>query len=281
MEFGWLVSLGGYDVATLKFHSGERRLGPAPVVFAKNSFSGTRQVDLKDHPLLFEAFADLEATEEAVRTFANKYGLLGFEPGIGVPFPKGGKPHLRRGELLSVWEQEITALRIAFKVWELLDRGIDDELGQHLKRGEHDDDVELYNPPGFDGLKFHELIYEDEAPPLDPSDIRTPIRHWLRKHINARLQAHVELRLEEDNQGNLIYGNQPKNVLGAMWYQLSQVVTGVARLNRCLVCGRPIVVKRGGRSDRVYCSDRCKMRASRSGKRVRKQSKTAKTPKTT
>ncbi len=278
MEFGWSVSLGGYDVATLTFYSGERRLGPAPVVFAKDSFSGTRQVDLKDHPLLFEAFVDLEPTEEAVRTFANNYGLLGFE--TSVPFPIGGNKHrLLRGELLSVWKREITALRIAFKVWELLDRGTDDELGQHLIWNKHG--VELYNPPGFDGLEFNELIYEDDAPPLDPDDVKTRIRHWLQKHINARLKTHVELHLIEDGLGNLIYSYKPKNALAVAWYQFSQVVTGVTRLNRCLVCGRPLIVKRGGRSDRVYCSKRCNMRASRSGKRVRKQLTTVKTPKTT
>lgn len=296
MDFEWSVSEAGYEADTMQFnqyrsarlhgfHRGAYSLPTelvgkgrvvGPVVYARDSFGGEHRVKLRDHPLLFENFAELTPSEDNILKFARRYGLLGVTTGVLFPI-RENKDQIKRGEPLQLWALEVVSLRVALKLWQMYEN--DDEAGLKQYVCWSGGNVTLHNPPGFDDLREFGnrtletigTIYWDEVPTLEEGDVLTPARHWVQEVVNERLEAFVALRIAEDEAGNLVYSYQPKHLLGALWYQFSQVITGIDRLNRCLMCNKPIIVKRGGRSDKVYCSDKCKMRASRAGKRVRKR----------
>ena len=253
-------------------------LSTGPVVFEKEYYDWKRRraIKLKDHPEMCFEFAALEPLEQNILSFAKRYGLLGIPTSVIVPTeeePGTAKP----GEPFQLWMIEIIGLRVAVILWELVEDKNEDELRKYVhwyKGGPF-----LVNPAGSDDFKqfgdpansLGTVIYYDEVPHLPQGDVLTPARHWLKEAINARLSAYMDVELAVSDTGSLVYSYQPKNLLGALWYQFSQFVTGVKRMNRCLVCDTPIVIEKGGRSDKVYCSDSHKVLANRAGTRVRKQ----------
>jgi transposase-like protein len=75
----------------------------------------------------------------------------------------------------------------------------------------------------------------------------------------------VLLDQETGRQG--LYVN-PKNLLGALWVQLAESIDKGQSSKRCSECGEWMLLAPGtSRSDREFCSDRCRVNAFRKRKK--------------
>jgi hypothetical protein len=62
----------------------------------------------------------------------------------------------------------------------------------------------------------------------------------------------------------------PTTLMNALWTQLALAVSGLESLHTCVECKRWFTIKSGqGRSDKIYCSDACRMRTYRANKKVK------------
>ena len=203
---------------------------------------------------LFHRFAELERplTEQAVLKFANAYGRFG--EGIreriipfSIPAPTTGgvtvwydddgpvspPPAPLRieawGESLSAWEAEADKLADVIGVW--------------------DDANPEENP--------NALV---EVPELNQ---RMSVRHWVEWQISTQLERHVVAGLtlqRRSTPARLSF--HPKGLLGSMWLQFAQEVSGNRRYGVCEAdqCPNWFEVRR---SDRRFCSNSCKARSNR------------------
>ena len=93
---------------------------------------------------------------------------------------------------------------------------------------------------------------------------------FIQQNVNKRLSARLNPTvLFQNNYSSLTLRFLPRDLLGALWLQLTQVMTEVKDVKRCDVCQRPIIknYSQGTRRDKKYCSDACKVKAYRDRKK--------------
>ena len=73
--------------------------------------------------------------------------------------------------------------------------------------------------------------------------------------------ARILIDTEEGTQGLYVV---PENLLGALWVQFAESIDGGRSKVRCIQCGSWMVVAPDtSRSDRTFCSNRCRSKAYR------------------
>jgi hypothetical protein len=241
-----------------------------------------RELPLRKHPELYRTFVALEPTEEAVQDFADRYGLLGTPTVVNCPSDTPGVHIRRHGELLHRWRYEIHEMRRTVEFWKLLNKGDEDALRAHAERDQGR--LLFQNLPGTLAGSFEhafESAEEQEEARLTPDDLRTPALVCLKRWINRPLKNYVGSKLMlNSRKKKLEYTYAPRNLLGALWLQVSELVTGVVEMHYCRECGKPIPIKKGGieerkgRKDHDLCGNTCAQRAKRAGRRVRNPSST-------
>jgi hypothetical protein len=222
---------------------------------------------LKEYTGLFRTFAGLNGRDDILR-FANKYGLIGTEDFKDLRFagetreeyisPESG--YSGYFELLTTWHFEIRYLREAVILWDALQNGNHDFLNQVIrwKRNPkrafyegaepHFGDIPIIHPDGSP-IKFGETVW--------------PAWLFIQGRINTSFSHRMEadMRWNDDNELKLTL--EPKTLLGAMWLQFADAVTYNLEYRDCAWCGRSFEVTRSTRSDRQYCSNSCRVSASR------------------
>jgi hypothetical protein len=77
----------------------------------------------------------------------------------------------------------------------------------------------------------------------------------------------TSMLLDEAGNNGLRIAVRPQNLAGAVWAQFMLAAEGTGNFQTCDVCQTWIAIQAdGSRSDRIYCSDACRMRAYRSRK---------------
>jgi hypothetical protein len=188
---------------------------------------------------LFPDFAYLESTPEAVLKFANQYGTLCRRPEWN-PF--------------SMWQQGIRQMRELVKLGDALTGGeekrIPAALAPFLTRRYLASTAELR--PIIKKQKRGEAISASEyvhgALMHLYHAIAPPERFTLEGSWNAQTkQAGVRLKAVD--------------LLDFMYLQLGLALVGGRRFRQCTVCGTWLLLRPGvNRSDRVTCSDYCRLR---------------------
>jgi hypothetical protein len=88
--------------------------------------------------------------------------------------------------------------------------------------------------------------------------------HLLQEEIDLCLRAETHACLNWDRRrGRPVMGLTPRSLLGAMWLQFAQQVTGQASHRPCKVCGKWLTLSKddyGFRSDREFCSAACRQK---------------------
>jgi hypothetical protein len=238
------------------------------------------------HPLrdsaLFRAFGAMEPSAEAILEFADQHGDL-----------MDNCP-------LLVWQEEILAMQRALRVWDLLRAGDLATLKHyfHIRRWTE----ELHSSlPAFHQkilsriYRKSYIAFDSHPEAVTPRPPRYPIRRatepiaWphlpndeldaLINEIDVKLIAKAYL-WQVLNQRSALYFNPrfvweepltlarilvPTNLLGGLWLQFEQSITGKTDYRNCLGpgCCKPFELSPGvSRSDRKYCSDLCRVRAS-------------------
>jgi hypothetical protein len=286
-RFEWAVAKGGYqwcEVSPLEnLEGGQPGAARVRVLTPKYTLTWHRYGPLEDTPVLYRTFADVEATEAGIQSFANQYGLLGLwkpfsldetQPGLSV-----------QGEPLAAWQGRILAMRNTLKVWDVLRRRDQETLQHWVTQKEHGDflryivspDAPLYGgqpffeeprlPDGMLSLALRESESYIVKPPV-PRNVEGFAITWLRAQINKRITTYVTPYVgyaqESDTDIPLAMQTMPKHLYGALWLELALNVRGTEWDQQCWQCGTWFrVPAKARRSSTAYCSTRCRVKAAR------------------
>ena len=245
--------------------------------------TGKTYSPLEDKPALFQHFAHTVATREAICLFANEHGPLGAHRRtvkiLGTE---------RIGEPFDMWKNEIRRMRYAVDVWEAV-RGND---WKRLRRWIR---LNFDRKGRFQGAWFRRFeadrtagnLPEKDRPP-SPGEERLivgegqPLARYVppgtRHHEDLQrvglfyVQAEINKQLDDHSTGlRLLFNPEtdtceqravPTNLLGAMWSQFAQDVTGNKKrgYGGCVVCGAWFEM---ARPHAKYCSARCRVQNHR------------------
>ena len=245
-----------------------------------------RSFDLEEKSSLYMKFTKLDLTEESIIDFADKYGFLDSPQEISAPFqwPRFNP----RGERLQFWEKEILEMKNAVNIWQA--------------SGEKNYDLDYlkkcisFEKKDF-SMRYYTWCIPDEEIPNREGYARNravsfPIPQWcndddfmiialclLDNLINTKLENNKlapRLKFSENpvkkNPNRLEICFQSTNLIGALWLQLARAIDASQELRRCIMCPNWFEIgslQGTSRRDKLFCSDRCRKKASR----LRKETK--------
>jgi len=231
---------------------------------------GLYDVDFKTVPPdLFLEFSTCSTPESALQ-FARTWGALG----AIQPVPKPDRHELRWAagvEPLADWLKQANWMRITVGVWEALQAvRRDDGDTVHLEdmiRWPSRDSVEVREGDSWrhlwsEGSSVAALTGTEVS--FEYGDLVGPARHYLEDMISRGVQEGTVAVLDwPPGRGRPKIGVRPANLLGALWLQFAEAVTGEKEAGTCAICGRQFLVPPRGRGKGArYCSRRCKWRGS-------------------
>jgi len=246
-------------------------------------------------PDLFRVFADTRPDKESILAFANQYGKLG----VAVDLHRKNLEDHRGPELLDRWQAEIRQMRTAVRVWDAYQTGREKdlrplvckwgELGPEVRRRYQGlapgaADREWYAPSRDETGEIVDLDLVQQIVYGTPdsfvgkawlaaADRRQAAKIFLADAANEHLYDHCRVELNERPRlvGEFRVGVRPRDLLGAMWWQVARLVTGDTQFRGCKVCGQLMEVSTGPhgvRTNRAFCSNACKVKDHRA--KVRK-----------
>lgn len=247
-EFKWAVAVNGYG---WRGESGDRVLMPMDLRDAADfptdeddyatrrrrpRFATREYEPFREETGLFRDFADLPQTEDAIRTFAGKYGMLGPDMKVSTPPLRGERldeitRRVREDihdfhastERLDHWRRAIVSMRQAVSLLDEIGTGADESAAERL-----------------------EALVEERLEVLG-----VVARFRLAARPSRQPPLHVV----------------PFTLHGAMWLQLAQAATGDKEFRQCAQCRKWFELEPDvNRTSRVYCSDKCRSQAYRARK---------------
>ena len=225
------------------------------------------------HPLdryagLFRTFADTEINEKGILRFANKYGLLGL-PGELITLDN--KTRACMGEPLNEWYKAIANMRVATELWGMIEKGEKGKLKKHVhwKVKGWIDYTHVIQSPAFT-LEIDETIaskkankYAEHFNEFVYGDIINPAKLYLQSFINKQIDSRVSPRMLQD-RCTLGLFHVPNSLIGALWLQFAISITTGAKYQQCPWCSSWFEPER---NTKKFCSDSCRVSASRKKRR--------------
>ena len=264
------------------------------------------EISLSGPISLFRFLARTEPTPAGIVGFANQFGWLGSEriPESGfelVELAQGPQDHhakkrgqqsgdletdqtmfVRTGraeserlfvvaERLDLWKEEIFRLYDLVTLWELIKTEKNQKLKSRIKWDEKNSIFYQNDTFYRDGIRITSR-YED---PRIFEDVRKGLvisaaKSHLIGEINRSLtQISPSLTLEKGRPrvkyvAHLVYPT--------VWFQFARAIEGNLEFKECVVCGT-LFDSNSVRSDKVYCSKKCNMKAHRRRNRKREAKK--------
>lgn len=290
-EFAWFVPDSGYRVIPVRPKEAKNdlsdRYGIWDGAYPFEDRAGDYHHPLVSFPALFREFASIEADAmnkkgwTSMCAFAGNHGLLG----INESAHQLDKLFSRtKGELITCeytddWEDEIWRMAEAVTLLDALHSSDAESLGKLVFwESEHRVTVKLDKKLGRDTpLKIHPrktMHYTVanshtlmERYGLSHGDIFGPVQVCLSQIVNDKLHGAMRAAILHDTETHeLKLRMVPTSLLGAMWLQLSQELTGGIKSRQCAECGKWFEIsleQSGFRRNRQYCSDGCRMAAYR------------------
>jgi hypothetical protein len=243
---------------------------------------------LQEEPGLFRTFASIEPSPEGIVAFAGDYG------------------NLTKTCPILVWQEEVLAMRRAICVWELLRNNRFAELRKHFKwRALSEEMWDVLEERGW-GLAYKETILVFDSHPdmragqrpqypdrramepvswyefpeeeyqklIDEPDGMTFARGYLRQTIEHYSKEHVHSKLYWSGTKALSRALWPADLLGALWLQFEEAITGRKEYRPCAFagCGTWLEISAAaGRTTKQYCSDNCRVKAFQARKKAREE----------
>ena len=217
----------------------------------------------KEKSALFLDFAGTAPSKQGIEAFASRSGLLGLRDDEKV---QAEEDPCLSGEPLDEWKRHIKTVAAVVEVWERTKVG-DVQGLQALEKTEHH-----FTDPGSLGRGGEDRLYfylgPEIAEQVAQGQLLEPAMFWLRDVIEEQLEQFVHPRLLFDpSRRALSLVTMPRSLLGAIWLQLASAVTQPQKsFGRCRICGTPFEISRvpgGSRTDRQFCSKKCRFRAYR------------------
>ena len=281
-EFQWDVHKDGYhwiDTFTADPKKEEDTFLTDRNPNGASGFTIYRYMPLALYSGLFRVFAEIEPTREAIRAFADRFGLLGGSAAKSIalpePRPKEGY-YIGTGEVWSVWRKEVITMRRAVDLWEKArladveslaqvirwnDKGVQyvsaSELGQEVRPDQPWNDTFAWIATEFVNPELLDRFRRD--------DVIEPALYYVQRVVNERLKGRVSPRLLWDHdRPRLGLQMVPSSLAGALWLQFAHAIERNSDFRQCNECRIWFELSaQSGRSDKVYCSNACRSRAYR------------------
>ena len=288
IQFQWDIHEGGYE--WIEARLAELDGGPSdPGPFLTDSrpvgaagFAVTRYNPLAEHSGLFRVFADIDPTEDAIKAFADRYGLLGGEAARIIVLTEDvgdKKGPVGIGESLSAWHRELLAMSQAVTLWELARHGDVEQLSRFIHWDEKG--VQYRSHPDLASGELPELPYlktiasiasENRQP--DPFDrfkrgeVIQPALYYVQRVVNKHLKERVSPRLLwNESRTHLGVYFVPGSLVGALWLQFAQAIERNNDFRKCAECGIWFELSpQTARSNKTYCSNACRTKTYRKRK---------------
>lgn len=222
---------------------------------------------LQDDRAAFRNFASLEPTPEAILDFANAHGMLGIEklfPESKAPVRVGPDPYEWK-ETLFEWEYQIWCMRYLVRLWDALQADEQPLLQTLFQRREKVWQL----PREHKLLRDHQRKNPSELGRFRPNTDDTPNKFafsMLRAMVSSRLRDAVSVGVE----GDLIDSSlslRVSTVLDGLWLQFAMAIGRHLEFRACDQCGTWYELSPDvHRTTRIYCSNRCKVKAYRTKK---------------
>jgi hypothetical protein len=250
------VSEAGYE--WLKGVDGKPRLVPLRV-------PGFGYRRCEPHPGLFREFAKLSPTKDSIQGFAGQYGDLFNRYALEQDAARDDGT-VEHGASLGTWTKEIGDMRVLVGLWDDIQHRRIAALKTLVKWTARDVSYVIDTPRRRANVTLaHADIPGSGFSRFSRKDVVLPARCALQMEINKRIAEEPtvpRLAWTPDSRQRLIF--VPPNLLGAMWLQFAQAVTGELELYPCDACGKFFQRGPGGRrADATTCSDACRQRKKR------------------
>ncbi len=227
---------------------------------------------LKTESGLFQTFANLEPTKDAILAFANQFGQLcgdtylgrNIRP-IGVVFPMG---------YVSVdpfhrWTRDILTVRHWLTIWNLIlarnGRGIVNYLGTLPALQEKERVAKNLHHPVYFFIEQSRPILE--AATNQRIDVaRRCLCEAIGRNIRASTltRSHPEMRLNPVRDQGADFTFHGGDLATAIWVQFGFAIAEDKKYGFCEVCGKPFEISpQTARTNRVFCGVNCRLRAYR------------------
>jgi hypothetical protein len=252
-----------------------------PAVGTGERFRALRYQPLAACSGLFRDFAATDPNLDAIKSFADRFGLLGGNLRRRIVLydqGRGGKHPMGFGEHVDDWVKEIMVMRLAVDLWEAARQGDTDYLGRMISWAPEDARVSIDTHPDLQVGQLpekpayvHRAVIADERVDPEilarfvPGDPIGPALHCMQSLINEHLHHRASPRLLwEPNRDRLGLYIVPEGLIGALWLQFARAVERNARFRQCTECTTWFEVAPGrGRADKQFCSTACRTRAYR------------------
>lgn len=276
-QFLWKRATGrGYQWQTLKVGGKLTRVLTFPTPFGSASFEPIEPLIICSS--LLRLLAETEPKESGILNFANAYGLLTEQ--IKAAPPSGGRAYV--GDSLSIWKAAIADARQALNLWQAI-QDTDEKALTKLIKWRAGPCIH-FNPTDRNSVI---IAHADDDPVtislFEPGDVVLPARVMLQRLVNEQLQPRLvdsnfqtgkekkalQMRVTPQLLWNPDEAKQEirlvlENLIGAIWLQFAQEIDGRKAIVRCPTCSTWF---ERTRTDKGYCSDRCRVQAHRERKR--------------
>lgn len=206
-----------------------------PFLVEKTETSNYIEYDPLSLPNLFLYFAELNPDDiNDILMFANKYGTLVLNKKINRSIPQT----LKIGEPLEFWQSQITDMKNLVNLWEWHNNRDIEKLNNVISWGLPQSEYSNTVWYSF-GIEEPQPIHVDTSA-LKYGDILFPALHLMAQIINEKLLDNEACRVTPMvfalTSGKLIQRFVPHTLLGAMWFQAYQAVSGEKKFKRCSIC---------------------------------------------
>ncbi len=272
----WHVPVAGFQWSLGKRQNGS----PGTFLVARQTAASKERLynPLRISSALFRTFSEVTPNKRGVLEFANEYGQLGgpCTETVLVNTPKslprsGQGVSLATGETLASWAKEILAMKAFVCLWETIREGDTKTLHKWIQwqNGEvtYDLRVDKYHAGGWLAAADHNPEILDRLP---AGNLLMPAQYLLQQELNKRLKQYpATLRIQWDLRSEMETYVMPTSLISALWAQFAFAVGGNHRYRACATCGKWFQVGPTGdmRGDARYCSNACRQRKYRAGKR--------------
>jgi hypothetical protein len=285
-QFEWEVPAGGFRwVEATSQRDGAKHTRPALVAASvvDPAVADTATFSPEPDPLLFRLFAEVGPDEDAIRTFATRYGDLGRPVELSLARRGKLKSHTALvGTFLDTWQWQVAEMRRLTTLWDLIHRGDEESLAHHVRweRGPSERSV-FFDSQGpvpenrtslAEGLGS-ELIASSASDPgllgtFRPGDVLQPAKYYLNDQLDhflfsAAEEVTVGMSWDPRREHPALAYHCP-TLMSAVWLGLGTSVSEDVGHGKCPTCGTWFVVaQRAFRSSRMFCSTGCRSKAYR------------------
>jgi hypothetical protein len=288
----------GYQIlpALVMSRDGSNRMPVAPerviVPVYDPGFLDQKTVQPLKNAHFFRELGQCDTSDEGLRSFAHRYGLLGIARTVVINSGGDAPPVPSFGERTDDWRDEILTLRTTTRAWDAYQQRDLPALKTMLDRAgrfEHQLLSRSRLNPNEDQATRVLVVRDSPVLPEDRSlgpvvrlipmcdspqgttsntDPWEGVRATLLREINTKIGEHCrpELTAGSSEREYAKIRVRPTNLLGAAWWQLGRLVVGMVSYHPCRVCGTPFILRREGvrtRSDREFCTAACKAKDHR------------------